>query len=238
MTVIKKKALAFGIIGMVLCLVISVTVLAVQAESTKAGKSIENKVSGKDEKPILGGNGNVNEKASIELFHSDRAVTVSDIKELTRRSTDIIVGRPLTNNSIFLKGSTIDDVHTNHTMLVQAVFKGDIKAGSKIILRMPGGAFLDSDDKAVTLVALDARPLREGVSYFIFMKRLSEEFEYLYVPALGIQSIFEIDAETNTIIPCDTLQSSPVVQKYLRASVTAFLEEIKSLVSTEIRRQR
>jgi hypothetical protein len=224
----KRKEFIFGTMCIVLCFAISVTVLAVQSE---------NRESGKYEKPILGGNGVVNKELSVELFHSDRSVTVYDIKELTRRSTDIIIGRPLMNNSVFIKGDSLEDVHTSHTMLVQAVFKGTVEAGSKIILRIPEGAFVGSDDKYVRLLASDARPLREEASYFIFMKKFNEKVEYIYVPALGIQSLFEIDDETNTIIPCDTLRSSPVVQKYLHAPVTAFMEEILSLVSTEIRRQ-
>jgi len=118
------------------------------------------------------------------------------------------------------------------------VLKGDIKAGSSIDFRMPGGVYFDSEDNIINRMVADARPLREGASFFIFMKRSNRlEEEDVYIPSLGIQSIFEIDTDTNTVIPCDTLKSDPVVHKYLHAPLKAFWEEILFTVSSEIRRQ-
>jgi hypothetical protein len=173
----------------------------------------------------------------FESFMSDRSVTVADIKELTRRSTDIIIGRPLANKSQFRRGGRQEDFHMMHLVLVQTVLKGDIKNGSSVELRMPGGVLINSDGNVVNRQASDSRPLRENASFFIFMKKTNGQNEQVYIPALGIQSIFEIDPDTNTIIPCDMVKSVPVVQKYLNAPMGAFFNEILSEVSSEIRRK-
>ena len=130
------------------------------------------------------------------------------------------------------------NVHMKHLILVQAVLKGGIKTGNVVDLRMPGEVYFDSENNIIHRTVTDARPLREGASFFIFMKRSNGRGEEdVYMPALGIQSIFEIDADTNTVIPCDTLKNDPVVHKYLYTPLEAFWEEILFTVLSEIRRQ-
>jgi len=231
MSAIMRKTCKLGIKTIVLCAAFGIYAIAAQIESTD-GNAGDGRFRELEEKAA-----SVNDAANVELFKSNRGVTVADIRELTRRSTDIIVGRPLAIKSSFRKGSGLDDVHTMHLILVQTVLKGDVKAGSSVHLRMPGGIFIDDKDNVVNRLASDVRPPREGASYFIFMKKRNGDEKEAYIPSLGIQSLFEIDFDTNTVIPCDTLKSSPVVQKYLRAPATAFWEEISFEVSSEVRRR-
>ena len=220
-----------------LCVVIFTYTWQSHAENLEMNSKTESNSSQNTKGNVSVRNSATGEEISIELFKSDRSVTVVDIKELTRRSTDIIVGRPLVNKSSFRKGNVLEDVHTMHLILVQTVLKGDMKTGSSVDLRMPGGAFISSDNKVSRRLASDARLLRDGASYFIFIKKRNRQDEDVYIPALGIQSIFEIDFDTKTVIPCDTLKSAPVVQKYLNAPLEAFWEEIKFAVSSEVRRR-
>jgi len=171
-----------------------------------------------------------------EEFYDRGGVTVADIKELTRRSADIIVGKPLESQSIARKGAVKpEEAHIIHQIQVQATLKGGIESGAVITLKTSGGIYIDSADNVVNRHLLNARPLREGKSYFIFMKKDKGGIDGIYIPALGIQSIFEIEADTQTVIPCEMEKDAPVVRKYLNAPFKAFWEEILYAVSTETR---
>jgi len=167
-----------------------------------------------------------------EYFNSDRSVIVSDIKELTRRSTAIIIGRPLASKSFY--DEKTDEARTLHLLLVQTVFKGKVENGITIELEMPGGVYVGQDGVTGIRLASDMRKMRDSASYFIFIKESdNEDGRQVYRPSLGVQGIFEIDSETNAIIPCDMLRSSPVVKRYENASVEDFMNELMTALSAE-----
>jgi len=113
MTATNKKQFIMGTACMVLSVTIFISVSGAQIESPAADGETESIISSES----------VAYRAANMVFYetiSDHGVTVADIKELSRRSTDIIAGRALAARSIFRKGSGQDDVHIKHLILVQA----------------------------------------------------------------------------------------------------------------------
>jgi hypothetical protein len=163
-------------------------------------------------------------------FRTDRSVTVADIKELTRRSSDIIVGRPLRSKCFLNNGG--DDIYSVDLIQVQTVIKGKIINGSVVELQTAGGAWMYPDGTRVVRFPTDARLLRQDASYFIFMKREGPD-KHEWMPALGIQSIFELDGDTQSVNPCDLVETDPVVKKYKNASIAEFVSEIVAAVASE-----
>lgn len=177
-------------------------------------------------------------RVAVELIKSDRSVTVSDLKELSRRSTAIIIGRPLAVANKSRYNEKTDEVRTSRLIHVQTVLKGSIENGSSIFLETPDGTYVRRDGVVGLRRASDARPVREGVSYFIFLRESNGEKKNVYRPSLGVQGIFEIEPETNTILPCDLVKSDPVVKKYENASVEDFMNELVAALSMELPRRR
>lgn len=175
--------------------------------------------------------GNAPRGNMAQLYKSDRRVTIADIKELTRRSTDIVVGWSMGNRSPYSESA--DTAYIAHRIQVQTVIKGTIPSGSAIELIMPGGAWIRPDGTRVFMHASDARPVRDGVSYILFLRRKDDVAGDQWMPSAGIQSLYEIEPDTESIIPCDLLESDPVVAKYKNASVGEFMEELISAVASE-----
>jgi hypothetical protein len=167
---------------------------------------------------------------TVQTFKSDRSVIIADIKELTRRSTHIVVGWVVNNRSRLSENS--DNAYISHMIQVQTVIKGDIKNGSTIELRSRGGTWVRPDGKRIDRLASDARPLRNKVSYFIFMKK-EYPAQKGFIPALGSQSLYQIESDTNSILPCDLVKEDPVVQKYENISIQEFMDELISAVASE-----
>jgi hypothetical protein len=163
-------------------------------------------------------------------FKSDRSVTMADITELTRRSSDIIIGRPLRSRSFLSEQGK--DVYSMNLIQVQTVIKGSIKNGSVVDLKTPGGAWMYSDGTRISRFPSDARLLRENASYFLFIKKENKDKKH-WVPAVGIQSQFEVDSDTNSITPCDLVETDPVVKKYKNAPMGEFVSEIIAAVAAE-----
>ena len=163
-------------------------------------------------------------KHAILRFHSDRGVVAADLREMERRSTDIIVGRTITNRAYLNDAG--DEMHKILTIYVQNVFKGGIINGSGIEVKTLGGSWVYSDGTALSWYPADSIPLHDGASYVFF---LNKEDEY-YVPSIGVQSIFEIDFDTNTIMPNDLFNLDPVVVRYKNAPLMDFLKEIKGVI--------
>ena len=224
------KKIRYEVAITILLAMIYVCIQTSTAEESRINKEAKTTQSKKDMvKDVTG-------RITMETFDSDRGVIVSDIKELTRRSTEIIIGRPLANKSFY--DEKRDEARTLHLLQVQTVFKGHIENGSSIELEIPGGGYIGRDGKAHHRRASDARALRENVSYFIFMRENTEGKKNVYRPAFGVQGIFEMNPEVNTVLPCDLVKSDPVVKKYENASIADFMDELMTAISTEVSRRQ
>ena len=167
-------------------------------------------------------------KHAYLTFQSDRGVIAADIKEMMRRSSDVIVGRALKKRGYL--NAEGDEMHRIVTIYVQNVFKGGIINGSGIEIKTLGGTWLYSDGTAMSWYPADARPVHDGRSYVLFLNR---EEEY-YVPSFGVQSVMEMDFETESIMPNDLFKLDPVVVKYKNAPLIEFLNEIRAAAKEEL----
>ncbi len=167
---------------------------------------------------------------AIFTFLSDRSVVASNIRELARRSTEIIMGRVLRNRAYL--NDEGDEIHKFINVFVQDVFKGAIVKRSGIEVRQLGGSWLYNDGTALSWYPADALVAQDGKSYIFFL--IKDENKEYYIPSLGVQSIFEIDFDTRSITPADLFKGDPVVIKYHNAPLFDFLNEIKSAVSEEV----
>lgn len=174
----------------------------------------------------------IKQKGSIlrTAFKSDRSVIVANISEMTMRSSAIVVGKAL-NSRAYLTDSA-DDLYIVNQIMVQTVIKGDVLNGNILEMRTPGGAWSYSDGTRVSKMPSDARPVRPGEGYILFLaeKKLGDKY---WTPTFGVQSVFEIDSDTISITPIDLLETDPVVMKYKNAFLKEFLEEIRSAAASE-----
>lgn len=169
------------------------------------------------------------ENPAIMGFMSDRSIVASNIREIVRRSTDIIVGRVLTHRAFLNADGT--EIHNIKTVYVQNVYKGEILNASGIFIKLLGGSWLYSDGTFISWRPIDMMPIRDEKSYIFFLMKDGES-EY-YIPSLGPQSIFGLDPDTYTIIPVDLFDLSPVAVKYKNIPIVEFTREIKNLVREE-----
>jgi len=173
----------------------------------------------------------LSEVSSVEFIKSDRSVIVTELKDLTRRSTSIIIGRPLANKSYY--DDELDEVRTMRLVQVQTVLKGNMENGNTIELEMPGGAYVRRNGETGYRRMSESRAVREEVSYFIFMRESKDNEKTIYQPSAGIQGIFEIDPETHAILPCDMVKSSPMVKRYENMVLEDFMNELMTALSAE-----
>jgi hypothetical protein len=167
---------------------------------------------------------------AMARFISNRSVIAPNIRALVRYSTDIIIGRPMeskTNASD--KG---DEIHKYIKLFVQKVYKGNINKRSNITVKTMGGSWMYDDGTTVSWQPIDAFQIINNNSYVLF---INKENDNNYLPSLGIQSIFKIETETNTITPIDMNKRDPVVRKYLNMATEEFIKEITSTVNEEVR---
>jgi len=124
MRLIRERTILTGILFIILCATVCAPVLAAQYESTANGVNAENSSALKRERASL-----VRSEATrveaIQEIRPDIGVTVADIKELTRRSTDVIIGRPL--GDIPFYDARNGETGTKRLVHVQVVMKGKLE---------------------------------------------------------------------------------------------------------------
>ena len=171
-----------------------------------------------------------NKAHAILTFQSDRGMIAPNIRQLVRRSTDIIVGKVLINRAYL--NDEGDEIYKFINVFVQVVYKGAIANRSRIEVKQLGGSWLYNDGTVLTWQPGDALLTTNGKSYVFFLVK-DKENQY-FVPSQGVQSVFELDFGTSSITPTDLNKRDPVVIKYKNAPIQDFLNEIRSTVSEEV----
>ena len=239
MATIKRKIIRRGMACVILSTAICANMLGAQIyDSANAGK-VESKILEKPDRNNPGRTESTRMEVLPETFF-DRSVTVSDIKELTRRSTGIIVGRLIAVESLY--DEKTNEVNTKHLVHVQSLLKGNIKNGSTIELEMEGGAY-NRDGTIISRRAADTRGVKADVSYFIFMRESESKDRDIatypvYRLSLGMQGMFEIVPETYTLLPLNTAKINPLVNKYENMSVLDFMNELLTAIAGEVSLRR
>jgi len=171
----------------------------------------------------------------ILSFMPDRSVVAPNLRQLSRHSTDIIVGRVLENRSYLNdKG---DEIHKFLTVLVQQVFKGTIVNAGRVTIRQLGGTWLYNDGFAVTWMPVGESIPTDGKSFVFFLHKgedSEDETAGYYIPTWGAQGVFELDFELDVISPTDLNKRDPVVIKYMNIPMTDFFDEIDFVVNEEV----
>jgi hypothetical protein len=168
-------------------------------------------------------------------FLPDRSVVAPNLRQLSRFSTDIIIGRVLENRSYL--NDEGDEIHKYLTVLAQQVFKGTIVNAGRITIRCLGGTWLYSDGFAVTWIPIGETVPTDGKSFVFFLSEgedSEDETAGYFIPTLGTQGVFEIDFDMDVIVPTDLNKRDPVVRKYLNVPMTEFFDEINSVVGEEV----
>jgi hypothetical protein len=169
-------------------------------------------------------------------FVPDRSVLAPNLRQLSRRSTDVIIGRVLENHSSL--NDEGDEIHKFLTVFVQQVFKGTVIGAGTITIRQLGGSWRYSDGLVVTWMPVGEVIAIDGNSYVFFLNK-SEDAETdedadCYLPTLGAQGVFELDFELDAIAPTDLNKRDPVVGKYKNIPMADFFDEIESVVGEEV----
>ena len=165
-------------------------------------------------------------------FIPDRSVIAPNVRQLSRYSTEIIVGRVVENRSYL--NNEGDAIHKYLTVLVQDSIKGSIDPGLVIQIQQFGGSWLYSDGLAVTWMPVGEVIAQDGKSYVFFLNNGKAEYAEHYLTTLGAQGVFELDFELDVIVPTDLNKRDPVVRKYTNVSITDFFDEINSVVNEEV----
>jgi len=92
----------------------------------------------------------------------------------------------------------------SNNVFVQDVFKGTIVNGSGIEVKQLGGSWLYGDGTSISWRPVDETATVDGKSYVFFL--IKEKDKEIYMPSLGVQSVFEMDFDTNTITPTDWIK--------------------------------
>ena len=162
-------------------------------------------------------------------FLPDRSVLAPNLRHLSRHSTDVIIGRVLSNYSRL--SDTRDEVHKFLTVFVQMVYKGTVVNAGEITIRTLGGSWLYNNGISLTWMPVGELIPMDGKSYVFFLTKVDDDN---YLPSLGAQSIFEMDFGTETITPTDMNKRVPVVIKYANAPLQEFLDEVESVITEEV----
>jgi len=169
------------------------------------------------------------EKHTTIAFLPDRSVIAPNLRQLSRRSTDVIIGRVLANYSQL--NSAKDEVQKFLTVFVQMVYKGTVVNAGQITIKTLGGSWLYSDGVSLTWMPVGETSPLDGKSYIFF---LTKDGDGNYIPSLGAQGVFEMDFEIGVIVPIDMNKRDPVVAKYANAPLQEFMDEITSVIAEEV----
>jgi hypothetical protein len=163
----------------------------------------------------------------IIAFRDEIGTINVDLRQLTMRSTNILVGRVLSNKSYL--NDARDDIYTVHKVMVQSVLKGDLDNGNVIDIQVIGGGWRYSDGTWVSKRSTNMLPIGNGSSYVFFLN-LKDPSLRSYVPSSRVQSIYNLEFDTGTIMPNSRYKLDPLVTKYKNISIDSFLAEIRPLV--------
>jgi len=170
------------------------------------------------------------EENTVIGFLPDRSVLAPNLRQLSRFSSDVIIGRVLRNFSYINESG--DEIDKFITVFVQMVFKGTVANASEITIKQSGGSWRYSDGTTITWMPFGEAPTLDGKSYVFFMKKDVDK-EY-YIPSLGTQGVFEIDFDTESVVSTDLNKRDPIVEKYSNAPLEDFLDEIRSVIGEEV----
>jgi hypothetical protein len=165
-------------------------------------------------------------------FLLNEGTIIPNLCTLSRYSDEIIIGQ--VNNPYF--ETYIDDdgeLYTIYKLLVTQNIKGDIDTGNVVEIRIKGGSWTYLDGVSLVKIPVDTRFISVDKYYAFFLKKNNADDEY-YDLSVGAQSIYELDYDSNSIIPSIIKKSDPLVMKYEHMKISDFLDEInKDLACVE-----
>lgn len=176
-------------------------------------------------KDLIDGSG---KQVAAIAFKLNEGTIVPNIQTLIRYSDDIIIGKIIENKSCL---DDTEEIYTVSKVFVQETVKGDNISGSVIKIRMQGGSWVYADGVIVTKIPMDARLLDNDKNYIFFLKK--EYDDQCYELSAGVQSIYGMDFNSNSIIPINLNRNDPMVRKYSNALITDFLVVLHKAVENE-----
>jgi hypothetical protein len=144
---------------------------------------------------------------------------------ISRYTDEIIIGQV---NNTFVETNIDDDgeLYSIYKLLVSENIKGDIDTGNVVEIRIKGGSWTYLDGVSVVKTPVDTRFISIDKNYMFFLKKNKADDEY-YDLSVGAQSIYELDYDSNAIIPLLIKKSDPLVMKYEHMKIGDFLGELK-----------
>jgi hypothetical protein len=184
--------------------------------------------------PAVSAQENLHEKAlknngQFTLIYRAAAGTVySSLEELGGDSDVIVVGRLVGKRGHFNDARTT--VVTDHSFIIESVYKGNVKTGDTIIVSMNGGRARHRDGSTVTASACDERPVARNIPYLIFMqKRKDDNRGYTFTG--GAQGAYELNSVSGLVMPAYLNEAHPIVRQFANVRNEQFLAAVGNAVA-------
>lgn len=158
----------------------------------------------------------------------DKTKSVSTLKELAKRSTNIIIGVPKDNVSkLTLDGNSIV---IEYLVRVEHTYKGSLKEGQTIKVVIPGGRLTFGDGGTAEVKTPWFRKMLTGKAYALFLGTANGNRQFETTGEA--QGIFEIPTtKESRAVKVHTGVPGDPMWRYQNIGVMKFLREIRSVAN-------
>lgn len=134
-------------------------------------------------------NDEIRRNTETQIFSDSIWFELVNLDRLTRESKLIVIGTPVQNKCVRIRGSK---VVTQYVFRIDEVIKGNIQTGIGVEINFPGGLVQDLNNRMLHVITPGFKKMKNNSTYLLFLKQNNQGIE----PNRGPRGVFELSNDS------------------------------------------